>query len=147
MPVGRGELYVRHLVVPVVVMAVAGLIGLGAAAVLDPEPGLFLVGPSPSCPSRSRPRPPPRSRSCSARRRSASGLTLSFPEAATIGLILRQAFPPLLVALAIAPVIAAREAVHQHGDPIAIAALATVPALVIAAAVVVFLRTRKSVVF
>ena len=58
-----------------------------------------------------------------------SGLTMSFPEGATIGLILRQAFPPFLAALAVAPVIAAREAVHQHGDPIAIAALATVPAL------------------
>ena len=70
-----------------------------------------------------------------------------FPKAATIGLILRQAFPPFLAALAVAPVIAAREAVQQHGDPIAIAALATLPAIVIAGGVVAFLRTRKSVVF
>ena len=30
-PIKRGEMYVRHLAVPVVVMALAGLIGLGAA--------------------------------------------------------------------------------------------------------------------
>ena len=72
---------------------------------------------------------------------------MSFPEGATIGLILRQVFPPFLAALAVAPVIAAREAVHEHADPIAIAALAAVPALVIAGCVVAYLRTRKSVVF
>jgi hypothetical protein len=126
-PVERGRLYVRHLVVPVVVMALAGLIGLVVAAVLDPVPGLLAVGLGAP--------------------KMTSGLTISFPEAATIGLILRQAFPPLLAALAVAPVIAAREAVRQHGDPIAIAALAAVPALVIAAGVVAFLRSRKSVVF
>jgi hypothetical protein len=146
-PVVRGKLYVRHLAVPVAVMALAGLIGLGAAAVLDPEPGLFLVGLITVVPV-----------ACAAAAAGAfavvlgapkmtSGLTFTFPEAATIGLILRQAFPPLLTALAVAPVIAAREAVHQHGDPIEIAALAAIPALVIAAAVVAFLRSRKSVVF
>ena len=77
-----------------------------------------------------------------------SGLTISFPEGATIGLILRQAFPPFLAALAVAPVIAAREAVHQHGDPFADRRCSPrVPALVIAGCVVAFLRTRKSVVF
>ena len=66
----------------------------------------------------------------------------------TLGdLIFRQVFPPLLVAIAIAPVIGAREAVHQHGDPFQVALLAAIPALVIAGGVVAFLRTRKSVVF
>jgi hypothetical protein len=74
-------------------------------------------------------------------------MTMSFPEAATIGLIFRQVFPPLLVAIAIAPVVGAREAVHQHGDPFQVALLAAIPALVIAGGVVAFLRTRKSVVF
>ena len=146
-PVQRGELYVRHLAVPVVVMALAGLIGLAAAAVLDPEPGLFLVGLITVVPVAFAAAAAAAFAVVLGAPKLTSGLTLSFPEAATIGLILRQAFPPFLAALAIAPVIAAREAVHQHGDPVAIAALATIPALVIAAAVVAFLRSRKSVVF
>jgi hypothetical protein len=146
-PLVRGELYVRHLVVPVVVMAIAGLIGLGAAAILDPEPGLFLVGLITIVPVAFAAAAAAAFAVVLGAPKLTSGLTISFPEAATIGLILRQAFPPFLAALAVAPVIAAREAVHQHGDPIAIAALATVPALVIAAAVVAFLRSRKSVVY
>jgi hypothetical protein len=146
-PIVRGELYVRHLVVPVVVMAIAGLIGLGAAAILDPEPGLFLVGLITVVPVAFAAAAAAAFAVVLGAPKLTSGLTISFPEAATIGLILRQAFPPILTALAVAPVIAAREAVHQHGDPLAIAALAAVPALVIAAGVVAFLRSRKSVVF
>ncbi len=146
-PVERGDLYVRHLAVPVAVMAIAGLIGLAAAAVLDPAPGLLLVGAMTIVPVAFAAAAAAAFAVVLGAPSVGSGLTLSFPEAATIGLILRQVFPPFLAALAIAPVIAAREAVHQHGDPIAIAALAAVPSLVIAAAVVAFLRTRKSVVF
>lgn len=146
-PVERGELYVRHLAVPVAVMAVAGLIGLAAAALFDPEPGLLLVGAITIVPVALAAAAAAAFAVVLGAPKVASGLTISFPEAATIGLILRQAFPPFLAALAVAPVIAAREAVHQHGDPIAIAALATLPALVIAGGVIAFLRTRKSVVF
>jgi hypothetical protein len=72
---------------------------------------------------------------------------LGSPEAATIGMILRQAFPPLLAALAVAPVIGAREAVAAGSDPFLTAANAALPALIISAAVVGFLRTRKWVVY
>jgi hypothetical protein len=146
-PVERGDLYLRHLVVPIVVMAIAGLIGLGAAAVLDSSPGVLLVGAITIVPVAF-------AASCAAAfavvlgaPKLGSGLTMSFPEGATIGLILRQAFPPFLAALAVAPVIAAREAAQQGGDPIAISALAALPAIVISGAIVAFLRTRKSVVF
>jgi hypothetical protein len=146
-PVERGEMYVRHLAVPVAVMAIAGLIGLGAAAIFDPEPGLFLVGAITIVPVALAAASAAAFAVVLGAPKVGSGLTMSFPEAATIGLILRQAFPPLLAALAVAPVIAAREAIHQHGDPIVVAAIATVPALVIAGCVIAFLRTRKSVVF
>jgi hypothetical protein len=146
-PVELGEMYLRHLAVPVAVMACAGIIGLLAAAILDPAPGLLLVGAITVVPVAF-------ATACAAAfavvlgaPKLGSGLTFTFPEGATIGLILRQAFPPLLAALAIAPVIAAREAVHQHSDPIAIAALAALPAIVIAGCVLIYLRTRKSVVF
>ncbi len=146
-PIERGELYLRHLAVPVAVMAIAGLIGLAAAAVLDPAPGLLLVGAITIVPVAFAGAAAAAFAVVLGAPKVASGLTLSFPEGATIGLILRQAFPPFLVALAVAPVIAAREAVHQHGDPIAIAALATVPAIVIVGGILAFLRTRKSVTF
>ncbi|MGZ4734314.1 MAG: hypothetical protein ACXVJW_14125 [Acidimicrobiia bacterium] len=146
-PIERGVIYVRHLAVPVAVMAIAGLIGLAAAAVLDPAPGVLLVGVITVVPVAFAAAAAAAFAVVLGAPKVGSGLTISFPEAATIGLILRQAFPPLLAALAIAPVIGAREAVHQHGDPFEVAALACVPALVIAGAVVAFLRTRKSVVF
>ncbi len=146
-PVERGEMYVRHLAVPVVVMALAGLIGLGAAAIFDPEPGLFLVGVITIVPVALAAASAAAFAVVLGAPKVGSGLTMSFPEAATIGLILRQAFPPLLAAAAVAPVIGAREAIHQHGDPIAVAALAAIPAIVIAGCVIAFLRTRKSVVF
>jgi hypothetical protein len=146
-PVERGEMYVRHLAVPVVVMAIAGLIGLGAAAVFDPEPGLFLVGAITIVPVALAAASAAAFAVVLGAPKVGSGLTMSFPEAATIGLILRQAFPPFLAALGVAPVIAAREAIQQHGDPIAVAALATLPAIFIAGCVIAFLRTRKSVVF
>jgi hypothetical protein len=146
-PVERGEMYVRHLVVPVAVMLFAGLIGLVAAAVLDPAPSVFLVGAITIIPVALAAAAAAAFAVVLGAPKVGTGLTMSFPEAATIGLILRQAFPPFLVALAVAPVVAAREAVAQHGDPIAVAALATVPALVIAGCIIAFLRTRKSVVF
>ncbi len=146
-PVELGEMYLRHLAVPVTVMAVAGIVGLLAAAILDPAPGLLLVGAITVVPVAFASASAAAFAVVLGAPKLGSGLTFTFPEGATIGLILRQAFPPFLAALAIAPVIAAREAVHQHADPIAIAALAAVPAIVIAGGVLVYLRTRKSVVF
>jgi len=146
-PVERGDIYIRHLVVPVIVMALAGLIGLGAAAILDPAPSVLLVGVITVVPVAFAAAAAAAFAVVLGAPKVGSGMALSFPEMATIGLIFRQAFPPLLAAIAVAPVVAAREAVHQHGDPIQIALLATIPALVIAGGVVAFLRSRKSVVF
>ncbi len=146
-PVELGEMYLRHLAVPVAVMAVAGAIGLIAAAILDPAPGVLLVGAITVVPVAFATAAAAAFAVVLGAPKIGSGLTMTFPEGATIGLILRQAFPPLLAALAIAPVIAARAAVQNHSDPIAIAALAAVPAILIASLVLVYLRTRKSVVF
>jgi hypothetical protein len=146
-PVEKGDLYIRHLVVPVVVMAVAGFLGLVAAAILDPAPSVLLVGAITIVPVAFAAAAAAAFAVVLGAPKVGGAMTMSFPEAATIGLIFRQVFPPLLVALAIAPVIGAREAVHQHGDPFEVALLSTIPALLIAAAVVAFLRTRKSVVF
>jgi hypothetical protein len=146
-PVELGQMYLRHLAVPVVVMAFAGIVGLLAAAILDPAPSVLLVGAITVVPVAF-------ATACAAAfavvlgaPKLGMGLAMSFPEGATIGLILRQVFPPFLAALAVAPVIAAREAVQEHADPIAIAALATVPAILIASCVLGYLRSRKSVVF
>lgn len=146
-PVELGALYLRHLAVPVAVMAFAGIVGLAAAAIVDPAPGVLLVGAITVVPVAFATAAAAAFAVVLGAPKLGSGLTLTFPEGATIGLILRQVFPPFLAALAVAPVIAAREAVHQHGDPIAIAALAALPAIVIAGCVLAYLRTRKSVVF
>jgi hypothetical protein len=146
-PIERGELYLRHMVVPVVVMALAGILGLAAAAILDPAPSLFAIGAITIVPVAFAAAAAAAFAVVLGAPKAGGAMTMTFPEAATIGLIFRQVFPPLLVALAIAPVIGAREAAHQHGDPFQVALLAAIPALVIAAGVVAFLRTRKSVVF
>lgn len=146
-PVELGAMYLRHLAVPVAVMAFAGIIGLVAAAILDPAPGVLLVGAITVVPVAFATASAAAFAVVLGAPKLGSGLTLTFPEGATVGLILRQVFPPFLAALAVAPVIAAREAVHEHSDPIAIAALAAVPALVIAGCILAYLRTRKSVVF
>jgi hypothetical protein len=146
-PIEKGELYIRHLVVPVVVMALAGILGLAAAAILDPAPSVLLIGAITIVPVAFAAAAAAAFAVVLGAPKVGGAMTMSFPEAATIGLIFRQVFPPLLVAIAIAPVIGAREAVHQHGDPFQVALLAAIPALVIAGGVVAFLRTRKSVVF
>jgi hypothetical protein len=129
-------------------MAIAGVIGLVAAAVLDPEPSVFAVGAITIVPVAVAATAAAAFTVVMGAPKAGGGtLNLGFPEAATLGLILRQAFPPLLIAIAIAPVIAAREAVLDHGDPFAVAALATIPSIVIAAGVFAYVRTRKTVVF
>ena len=146
-PVHRGSLYSGHLVASSVVMVLAGCIGLGVAEIADPSRGVLAVGAITLVPVGVAVAAAAALSVVLGAPNLAGGLQMSFPEAATIGLILRQVFPPLLCAIAVAPVLAAREAVHQHGDPIQIALLATIPALVISGAVVAFLRTRRSVVF
>lgn len=146
-PIERGLLYARHLVVPACVMAVAGVIGLAAAAVLDPEPSVFVVGVITIIPVAIAATAAAAFTVVMGAPKAGGTLAFGFPEAATMGLILRQAFPPLLIAIAIAPVVAAREAVLQHGDPFGVAAIAAVPSLVIAAGVFAYVRTRKTVVY
>jgi hypothetical protein len=146
-PIERGTLLVRHLVVPSVLMAVTGAIGLGAAAALDPEPGLLAVGAITIVPVAVAASAAAALAVVLGAPTASAGSMFGSPEAASVGLILRQAFPPLLAALAIAPVIAAREAAANAGDPIGAAVTAAFPALVIAAAVIGFISTRKSVVF
>lgn len=146
-PIHRGELYVRHLTVPVLVMTLSALVGLVAATVLDPTPGVLAVGAITIVPVALAAASAAAFAVVLGAPNLASGLQLSFPEAATIGLILRQVFPPALVAVAVAPVVAAREAVLQHGDPFGVSVLAALPALVISIGVISFLRSRRSVVF
>jgi hypothetical protein len=146
-PIEKGELYIRHLVVPVVVMVLTGILGLATATVLDPAPSVLLIGVITIVPVAFAAAAAAAFAVVLGAPKVGGAMTMSFPEAATIGLIFRQVFPPLLVAIAVAPVIGAREAVHQHGDPFQVALLAAIPALVIAGGVVAFLRTRKSVVF
>lgn len=146
-PIHRGELYVRHLAVPVLVMTLSALVGLAAATAIDPAPGVLAVGAITVVPVAFAATSAAAFAVVLGAPNLASGLGLSFPEAATIGLILRQAFPPALVAVAVAPVVAAREAVLEHGDPFGIAVLAALPAVVISIGVIAFLRSRRSVVF
>jgi hypothetical protein len=146
-PMEKGELTVRHLAVPALIMAAAGLVGLGAAAALDPTPSVVAVGAITIVPVAFAATAAAALAVVLGAPNLSGGLALGSPEMATMGMILRQAFPPLLAALAVAPVIAAREAVAAKSDPFVVALNAALPALIIAALVVAFLRSRKWVVY
>ena len=128
-------------------MTVSALVGLAAATVIDPAPSVLAVGAITVVPVALAAASAAAFAVVLGAPNLASNLQLSFPEAATIGLILRQAFPPALVAAAVAPVVAARVAVQEHGDPFGVSLLAALPAIAISIGVIAFLRSRRSVVF
>jgi hypothetical protein len=146
-PMEKGELCVRHLPVPALVMTAAGLVGIATAAAFDPAPSVFAVGFITLVPVAFAATTAAALSVVLGAPNLASGFALGFPEAATMGMILRQGFPPVLCAVAVAPVIAAREAVANGSDPFVVAVNAALPALIISAGIVGFLRTRRSVVF
>jgi len=119
-PVPDGKLLLRHLIVPTAAMVLVGLVGLGTAAALGPSAlvaelagvilplaafaavvaatGSVVMGPADN------------------------SKVIASPEAAGIGLVGRAAWPPALVALALAPLLAARSAVADGLPPVATAA-------------------------
>jgi hypothetical protein len=146
-PVGWGDLVISHLVAPVALLAVLGVIGavafwlvsgtataLAVAAVVEVPVAVagavaaalsvVLGAPSPTM-----------------------FLEFGFPEFTTLWLIVRQVLAPLLVVLAFTPVaVAADAASTPHGNSPVGAALATlvIPVGMIAAAMA-WLRSRKAV--
>jgi hypothetical protein len=70
-------------------------------------------------------------------------LRVSFPEAAAGSMVFRAAWPPALVALALAPVLAARAA-EAPVPPWAAAANVALPVLVVVGAVTAWLGSRKA---
>jgi hypothetical protein len=70
-------------------------------------------------------------------------LRVSFPEAAASSMVFRAAWPPGLVALALAPVLAARAA-DAPVPPWAAAVNVAIPVLFVVAAVTAWLGSRKA---
>jgi hypothetical protein len=141
LPVEDGKLLVRHLTAPALVMVLVGLIALGSAEVTGPSlvalqlaavvvpvaavaavvaaAASVVMGPPDTL------------------------LRVSFPEAAASSMVFRAAWPPGLVALALAPVLAARSA-DAPVPPWAAAANVALPILFVVAGVIAWLGSRKA---
>jgi hypothetical protein len=141
LPVPDGRLLVRHLTAPAVVMVLVGLVALGGAEVAGPSlvalqlaavvvpvgavaavvaaAASVVMGPPDTL------------------------LRVSFPEAAASSMVFRAVWPPGLVALALAPVLAARAA-EAPIPPWAAAANVALPILFVVAGVTAWLGSRKA---
>jgi len=141
LPVPDGRLLLRHLVAPGLVMAAVGLVALAgvelaapsvlalqlavvevplaAAAAVVAAAASVVMGPPDIV------------------------LRVSFPEAAATSSVLRAAWPPGLVALALAPVLAARAA-ERPVPAWAAAANVAVPVAAVVAGVTVWLGSRRA---
>jgi hypothetical protein len=142
-PAERGALYIGHLLVPAVVMVCVSVIALAVVAIVDPTPGVLAVGAITIVPV-----------AIAAVAGAAATVVLGTPnlgaaavlgsaEFATMYVVARQAFPPILVILSLAPVVAARAAVDAHVDPFGVAIWATLPAILISAIVVTVVRNLR----
>jgi hypothetical protein len=140
-PVPDGRLLLRHLVAPGLVMVVVGLGGLAGAELAGPSllalqlaavvVPLAAAAAVVAAASSVVMGPPD------------TMLRVSFPEAAAGSLVFRAAWPPGLVALALAPVLAARAA-ERPVPPWAAAANVAVPVAAVVAGVVAWLSTRRA---
>jgi hypothetical protein len=141
LPVPDGKLLVRHLTAPAILMALVGLIALGGAEIAGPSLVALqlaaVVVPVASvaavvAAAASVVMGPPDTL-----------LRVSFPEAAASSMIFRAVWPPGLVALALAPVLAARAA-DAPVPPWAAAANVALPILFVVAGVTAWLGSRKA---
>jgi hypothetical protein len=141
LPMPDGRLLLRHLTAPAVVMALVGLVALGGAEAAGPSlvalqlaavvvpvgavaavvaaAASVVMGPPDTL------------------------LRVSFPEAAAGSMVFRAVWPPGLVALALAPVLAARAA-EAPIPPWAAAANVALPILLVVAGVIAWLGRRKA---
>jgi hypothetical protein len=140
-PVSDGKLLLRHLVAPGLVMAVVGLVALAGAELVTPslltlqlaavEVPLAAAAAVVAAAASVVMGPPD------------TFLRVSFPEAAASSLVFRAAWPPGLVALALAPVLAARAA-ERPVPEWAAAANVAVPVAAVVGGVVAWLASRKA---
>jgi hypothetical protein len=140
-PVPDGRLLVRHLTAPGLVMVLVGLVALAGAELTGPSVVALqlaaVVVPTAAAAAvvaaaASVVMGPPDTL-----------LRVSFPEAAAGSMVFRAAWPPGLVALALAPVLAARAA-DQPIPPWAAALNVALPVLLVVGAVVAWLGSRKA---
>jgi hypothetical protein len=142
-PAERGALYIGHLMVPTIVMVCVSVLALAVVAAIDPAPGVAAVGAITIVPV-----------AIAAVAGAAASVVLGTPnlaaaaalgsaEFATMYVVARQAFPPILVILSLAPVVAARAAVNAHVDPFGVAVWAALPAILISDIVITVVRNLR----
>ena len=135
-----GHTLLRHLIAPALTMVVVGAVGVGVAALAGPSllaveiglavvPGVALAAVAGAAGSVVMGPPD-------------TLLRVQMPEAAGASMVIRAVWPPGLVVLALAPVVAARAT--TSGSPLAAAAGTEVLVLVPSGIVLAWLSTRKA---
>jgi hypothetical protein len=139
-PERDGRTLLRHLPAPVLTMGLVGLVAVGTAALVSPSvlsvelgltvlPGVAVAAVAGAAGSVVMGPPD-------------TLLRVQLPEAAGFSMVFRAVWPPALVVLALAPVVAAGAA--STVDPVVTAANLAVLALVPSAGVLTWLSTRKA---
>jgi hypothetical protein len=140
-PLADGRLLLRHLTAPALAMVLVGLVALGGAELAGPSVVALQIAAvvvpvaavaAVVAAAASVVMGPPDTL-----------LRVSFPEAAASSMVFRAAWPPGLVALALAPVLAARAA-DAPVPPWAAAVNVAIPVLFVVAAVTAWLGSRKA---
>jgi hypothetical protein len=142
-PEQRGALYIGHLIVPAVLMVAVSVLALAVVAIIDPAPGVLAVGAITIVPVAIAAVSGAASAVVLGTPNLAAGSVLGSAEFATMYVVARQAFPPILVILSLAPVVAARVAVNAHVDPFGIAIWATLPAILFSGIAVTVIRNLR----
>ena len=119
-PIERGALYLRHVVVPIVVMAVVAVVTAAAAIVSGPSKGSLVVAGIAVLPAAlAAVAGAAVSVVLGAPSSSTGGSAFSFapPEFAGMATVLRAGWPPAVAVVGTLPMLAARSA-HLHGHPV-----------------------------
>jgi hypothetical protein len=130
-PIARGTLLVRHLPVAVCLLVLGTVVGAGVAFALVRSVdaltvALVMVVPAAATAAGGA------AVAVVLGARAPGALDFSFPEFASIGLVLRTAIPPAIAIAGIAPVLAARQAMQHGGSAVGAAGGAALGALIVA---------------
>ena len=140
-PSAPGALLVRHLPAPAVVMALVGLAAAATAGALGSPPLVVPLGATLLAPVAVTAVVAAAASTAQGRTRLKDS-TLAFPEAAGMALLTRNLWPPALVIVSLAPVLAARAAAGRGLAPAPAAAGFAVLSLVLTAAALAWLWRR-----
>jgi len=140
-----GDLLVRHLGVGALVMTFVALVGAGVAVAMEPSLGAAGVAAIAVAPAALAAAAGGALSVLQGIQEPSAGWDLIPPEVAGMRTAFRVGGPPVIAVIGVLPVVMARSAVENGGDPFASAATAAVLALVVAGLVAGWIHQREQI--